>query len=268
METTSFVPNESLALKNLVMILERGPVGQRYNMTILCDLYQVKRRALYDFVVVGTTFGACSRKTNNDFEWLGLKKFMESIPAMAEKFEVECSNQSLESLFDCSDQPLLGKLATYIIKLFVYLHETKIDIRQAAKLFSQEGTKYKTMLRKLYTLISCFEVAGVITRTTFSGEIQLLIPYTYIVKSPYSIQSLVKNEGNSHIYESHRALFKSRIGSQTKFVPINPIPQQQIQTTFPAISIFSSVPVIAPPFQGFSAVPSIIQMGGHHVAII
>jgi hypothetical protein len=260
MESKTYIPNESLPLKNLITVLEKGSRDKQYNITFLCESNNVKRRALYDFIVIASAFHACYRKTNNEFEWRGLRVFQEAIPTMAKQFETECVSQSILTLFDCSNQPTLAKLAVSLIQLFAYLHENIIDIRQAAKLFAQKGAKYKTMLRKLYTVISCLEVADVVSRTNSSAEIKLLVPFTQH-KSIYSIQNLIQTKddsslSNDKIYETRRVQYKSIVGTPSVFQPQNvPLPsfQPQAQSAFspltslpPNVHIFPSLLQITP----------------------
>ena len=255
-KSTSYIPNESLPLKNLVTILEKNSKNTQYNISILCETKNVKRRSLYDFIVVASAFNACCRKSNNEFEWKGLHFFKETIPLLAKHFETEFRYHSIQVLFDCSNQPTLAKLALSLIKLFVYLNENIIDIRQAAKLFAQQGAKYKTMLRKLYTVISCFEVADVVSRTNSSAEIRLLIPFTQ-PNSVYSIQSLIQNKDtnsstNMNVYDSRRSQYKALVGSPAVFTLAHTVlPPLQHQTVFPPLTS------IAPNASRF---PSILQM--------
>jgi hypothetical protein len=79
-------------------------------------------------------------------------------------------------MFNNSIDPSLQRLAVAIIKLFFYLRVKFLDLRKVGRLFSQRNTKYKTMLRKLYTVATGLELTGIIQKTRVVSEIQLVAP--------------------------------------------------------------------------------------------
>jgi hypothetical protein len=79
-------------------------------------------------------------------------------------------------MFNYSIDSSLPRISMGVVKLFFYLSVKSLDLRKIGKLFSQGKAKYKTMVRKLYTVATGLELAGIIQKTSVVSEIQLLIP--------------------------------------------------------------------------------------------
>jgi hypothetical protein len=83
---------------------------------------------------------------------------------------------TLQGLFNYSADPSLPKISTAVVKLFFYLSTKSLDLRKVGKLFAQGNTKYKTMVRKLYTVAAGLELAGIVRKTDVVSEIRLNAP--------------------------------------------------------------------------------------------
>jgi hypothetical protein len=114
-----------------------------------------------------------------------------------------------------------------------------LDLRQVGKLFSHRKTKYKTMLRKLYTVASSLEIAGIISRTSSVAEIRLNLNAKAVPeRSPMNVMSLLNTESellNGQLYEARRKAFLAEILVQPPPTPrIEPPIAIPITTMFPS----------------------------------
>ncbi|OHT04960.1 hypothetical protein TRFO_27468 [Tritrichomonas foetus] len=195
--------NDTALLKSIITSIECEG-DNLLNMNTVCDKHKAKRRGLYDFLSIGSVFGICSKATPDSFRWHGLEKYKDEMPKIQAQVEQQAkAKYSLMHIFDCSFNSSLQNIALSVVKLFFYLNEDSLDLRQVGKLFSQGKTKYKTMLRKLYTVASSLEIVGIISKTSTVAEIKLKFPlkkYSYqqnqqqSVINACSIMSLLNND--------------------------------------------------------------------------
>ena len=180
--------NETLSLKKLIDSIDIKP-RKSMNVNELCNIYGVKRRGFYDFLSIASLFNICRRISNDSFEWIGFKDVQNIINEIY--IETRSNNNiNLTDDFSCSSNSSLQNISLNVIKLFSYLGVKFLDLRQVAKLFSIGGAKYKTMLRKLYTVATGLELAGIICKTNKVAEIKLLYKISNLKKQINSIKSL------------------------------------------------------------------------------
>jgi hypothetical protein len=160
-------------LKEIVKKLE---LGDRRSVTVeeLAQSHGIKRRGLYDFLSICSALGVCRRSVNNNVvEWLGLQQADWIIASLRNQASSDRHFDDLFPLFDCSDDPSLHRITEAVLRLFFSLGIQLLDLRKVAKLFAQGKTKYKTMLRKLYTVVCGLELAAIVSRTDKVSEIRL-----------------------------------------------------------------------------------------------
>jgi hypothetical protein len=164
--------NETVVLKEAICKLE---IVGHVTMTIddLSQTYGIKRRGLYEFVSICCVFGICRRSSSNSIEWLGLAKAAGAVASIRERALAEPDSESLFALFDYSGEASLPRNAEAVVRLFFSAGLQSLDLRKVAKLFSQGKAKYKTMLRKLYTVVVGLELCGVVGRTAVVSEVRL-----------------------------------------------------------------------------------------------
>jgi hypothetical protein len=185
--------NESLALRNVVISLQSQP-GCCRSIDSLTVEFGLKKRCLYDFVSVCSVFRICHRGADNSLEWFGLDRAEQVIARIREEIEFEASTATLTDLFRDWTDPSLPSLATTVVKLFFYLGAQSLDLRKIGKLLAQGKTKYKTMVRKLYTVATCLERAEIIRKTSVVSEIQLNAPlYAAHNGSKMDVRSLLNS---------------------------------------------------------------------------
>jgi hypothetical protein len=167
--------NESLVLKNIVCELESHRDSSRA-IDELAHAFGIKRQGLYDFIRICTVFGICRLNSSNDLEWFGLQQSSSAIDQIRMDLETEGEKRELSGLFDYSIDPSLPRISVAVVKLFFFLNVRYLDLRKVGKLFAKGKTKYKTMLRKLYTVVAGLEMAGIVNRTHAVSEIHFNPP--------------------------------------------------------------------------------------------
>jgi hypothetical protein len=165
--------NESVVIKQIVRYLELRR-GTKVEITTLAQDFGIKRRGLYDFLSICATFGICRRYSSTHVEWFGIDQADTAINTLREQCRESNGHITLFDVFGSSNDPSLQRLSVAIIKLFFFLRVKFLDLRKVGRIFAQHITKYKTMLRKLYTVAGGLEVAGLIRKTRIGSEIQLV----------------------------------------------------------------------------------------------
>jgi hypothetical protein len=167
--------NEALALKNLVTFLQLHP-GTAHQVDSLACHFGIQRRTLFDFVSICAVFGISRRTSPNTVEWFGLDRGKRAIDGLRAEVDAESQTVALQELFNYSLDPSLPRISIAVVKLFFFLSVKYLDLRKVGKLFAQGHTKYKTMVRKLYTVVVALEITGIVRKTSVVSEIQLNVP--------------------------------------------------------------------------------------------
>jgi hypothetical protein len=136
----------------------------------------MKRRGLYDFVSICAVFGICQRSSSNIIEWFGLDRASDAIDILRAEVHSDDRKTTLRGLFNYSADPSLPKISIAVVKLFFYMSVKSLDLRKVGKFFAQGNTKYKTMVRKLYTVAAGLEIAQIVRKTAVVSEIRLNAP--------------------------------------------------------------------------------------------
>jgi hypothetical protein len=151
--------------------------GTTSTIEALAHCFGIKRRGLCNFLIVCTAFGICRRYSSTKIEWLGIDRSEGVVNSIRERCREDDGQLALHDVFRLSADPSLQRLAVSIIKLFFLLRVKFLDLRKVGRLFANGTTKYKTMLRKLYTAATGLELAGLVRKTKMVAEIQLVIPF-------------------------------------------------------------------------------------------
>ena len=167
--------NETSSLRILVSKLETL-IGKEFNYLSLCSQFSVKRRVLYDFIQIVEPLAIIDRKNNNLFVWNGISNFQTVIPTLLSNLQNETLSHSFVNIFSCSNDSSLVHITILLLKLFCYLNTKTLDLRSVAFLFTQGPTKFKTLIRKLYTVSTSLEVVGILSKTSKVSEVKLLVP--------------------------------------------------------------------------------------------
>jgi hypothetical protein len=187
--------NESVVLRDIIRSLE---LSGHHTISIddLSHTFVIKRRGLYEFVSICSVFGICRRYANSGIEWFGLCRAATALATIRAQTQAEPDSQSLFPLFDYSTDSSLPRLSEAVVRLFFCVGTQSLDLRKVAKLFSQGKTKYKTMLRKLYTVVMGLELAGIISRTTVVSEIRLnaAVPPAEPQGSQFALASILNSK--------------------------------------------------------------------------
>jgi hypothetical protein len=191
--------NEAVALRKAITALELRRCGLQ-SIDGLARDFGLKRRGIQDFLTICAVFGICRRDTNSTVEWLGLDRSGNVIDQIRSEVEADGGDCSgLGRIFDCSMDPSLQRISSGIVKLFFYLGTPRVDVRKAGTLFAQGKTKYKTIMRKLYTVVAGLELAGIVSRTQVVSEVKLNAPLTLMAgTSQFSVPSILNSPNEAH----------------------------------------------------------------------
>jgi hypothetical protein len=174
---------EALVLKRLVRHLESHPHSP-ISIDSLAHEFDIKRRGLYDFITICSTFDICRRITHNSLEWCGISRSIPILKTIRLECRQEPPDRSLKEIFNYSLDASLQRIAVAVIKLFFMLKLKFLDLRKVSRLLAQKNMKYQTMLRKLYTVVSGLEVARIVHKTEIVSQIQFLVPLDIGIELP------------------------------------------------------------------------------------
>jgi hypothetical protein len=168
--------SETVILKRILSYLEvhlQTPIS----IDVLAAEFGIPRRSVSDFVTICSTWRICQRMTHNCVEWLGIDQALPVLKALRQEVQDETADRGLCELFNYSIDSSLQRMALAVVKVFFFLGVKFLDVRKVSRIFAQRNAKYKTILRKLYTVSSVLEVAGIVRRTAMVSEIQLIVTF-------------------------------------------------------------------------------------------
>lgn len=151
----------------------------KFSMRDLCDQFNIRRRVFYDFISILSEFSCCSKIFAEQFVWYGLRNANQCLIEIRNEMERYSKDESipdseLKLSMNCLNKTSLPHIAIALVKLFFYLNTKKLDLREACKfLISSDPKKYNTLLRKLYTVSSRLQVAGILTKTLNVAEVKI-----------------------------------------------------------------------------------------------
>jgi hypothetical protein len=137
----------------------------------------VKRRLLYDFVICLESLRLCTKITTSSIEWRGVARLNDTVRQILEELREEIAEHKTVKNIFCSgrfDEDPFENAAWNIVKMFLYLGTGKLDLRTVAALLTERDVKYKTMLRRLYTVASTLEGLDVVRKTSQTAEVELI----------------------------------------------------------------------------------------------
>jgi hypothetical protein len=184
---------ESAILKRILDYLE-SHLGVPVAVDDLARLHGLKRRCVHECVAVCSVFGICKKNPSGSVQWYGRQQATVSISRLRDEVIHEGQTQPLQKIFDCSRDPSLPRIATSLVKLHIYLGTKFLDLRKVSRLFCSKTIKYKTMLRKLYTVASILVLVAVHRRTTAASEVQLTYPLRPIIDSSLGLEIMLNTK--------------------------------------------------------------------------
>jgi hypothetical protein len=183
--------NDGVALRRILRYLELGPKRQHAIDTLAHD-FGIRRRSLYDFISIFCVFGICRRDANGSVEWVAMNCSIQIVNTLRCEAEREAPNSEIKEVFNAALDSSIQRIARSLVKLFFYLRVKFLDLRQVSRLFAQWNTKYKTMLRKVYTIATSLEILGIVKKTNVVAEIQLIVPLDSEIREPtLNVQGLL-----------------------------------------------------------------------------
>ncbi|OHT09086.1 hypothetical protein TRFO_04669 [Tritrichomonas foetus] len=188
-------------IKGFVAFLDSAGIGQKHSFTSIYDLFQVKRRRLYDVINVLTAIGCSTRSGTDDMIWNGKTQILNQLKVLKENYRINNMNMSIDELFPVNNCVSLSSLTVAFLLLFAALNFDTIDLRNACAFFSRQTNRYKTTLCKMYQIILILGALDVVSKTQSVCQIKLLPPY-YDILVDGNRQDNLKQIGHSISYNN------------------------------------------------------------------
>ena len=172
----------------------------------------IQHRRLYDFFNLLTALGVCKMVQKGQLCWVGMDEIGITIKNWYANLEIQAINKGFTEIFNFGSSPSLGNLAMYFIGLYLYLNVETLSVKQAAAVFHDGKSDIRSLERRLYLVISCLEVIGMLRHSTKCGQYKLkinrqeIINYAWNVRRenaleelPIQIEGLLSRIGESFI---------------------------------------------------------------------
>ena len=218
MEGKPIVANDTILLKQIIERISKCDT-KVFNINELCLKYSIKRRLLYDFLSIASIFNVCEKINSESFRWNGLVGIEVMLQQIKAGLVREAEVRSMLEIFDCTTTSSIQNIAVSVIKLFLFLGVKFLDLREVGRLFCQRKIKYKTMLRKLYTVASSLEIAGIISRTAVVAEMKLNVVLHPKEAAKMGVISILNTESelaSEQIYERRRKEYNKLIAEMSQ----------------------------------------------------
>ena len=178
---------EADKLGPVIRFLENNK-GQTFVINDLVVKFNIKRRIIYDFLVVLSALMASRKLMHNCFQWGGLDLIPQAI-AMARNEVVSSLRDgfSIRQMFRAPEDDNLERAAWNLVKLYICLQRVALDLRAVAMFFTQAEAKYATMLRRLYSIAASLESLNLVVKTGNTAEIAL-VHEDWIDVAPFDIK--------------------------------------------------------------------------------
>lgn len=222
MEGGRTIANDTNMLRKTIKTISQSSKSV-FGINEVCSEFGIKRRGLYDFLSVSAIFDVCKKTTNDEFLWIGLGGIEGKLKEIQGRLENDAKETSMLDLFNCATNSSIQNVSICVIRLFLYLNVKCLDLREVGKLFCQKRCKYKTMLRKLYTVASSLEIAGIISRTVLVAEIKLNFGPEHDEQSTMDVRSLLNSgteTNNGQNYVERRAAYESYVKDEKAPAPV------------------------------------------------
>jgi hypothetical protein len=145
--------------------------------------------------------------------WIAVSRCAPVVNSIRRDAQEAPPNSEIKEVFNAALDSSIQRIAVALVKLFFYLRVKFLDLRRVSRLLAQGTSKYKTMLRKVYTVATTLEILGIVKKTNVVAEIQLRIPLdsetcdmTLKVASLLNTDDQVKQE---MMYDRRRREFSS-----------------------------------------------------------
>ena len=192
--------------------------------------FRVQSRRVYDFFNVFGTLGVCNTENKSSISWVSMKKAMETIKQEYIKLEHEAQYKTISELFTLKQSQGLGSIGLSFLLLYFYLNTQVLNIHDVSALFLPMAYDRKSLERRLYLVLSMFDLVGFVKHSQRTGDYTILIDMKPIInegmksiqnecKTPCSILSLLSKVSEpymEHIFEARRQQFTSVITEEPK----------------------------------------------------
>ncbi|OHT10596.1 hypothetical protein TRFO_19996 [Tritrichomonas foetus] len=145
----------------------------------------VSSKRLYEMMNVACVIGACRKCEGSLYIWQGVDKIKHRLIQLFAETEAEACQVDMAKMFKVKSPPSIEELTTKFLKLYFYLGKQSIEIRDAVLLFSANGSKSQTILRRLYCIANILATFQVIDHPHHRAQFIINIDVTLLAKHYY-----------------------------------------------------------------------------------
>lgn len=170
-ETFYNFPGESVSLSSILSYLEMR-CNDKIDVNDIVSQFCVKRKTVFDLMSIMCSLGIASKSGPCEYTWKGIERIDDAIVFVMQTRE-GAPVRTLSQEFFCAKDASLGNISLSLLKLFVALGVTKLELRSVAGLFVDDG-RYTSMLRRLVTISSCLQAVGILRLSQDSESVSLV----------------------------------------------------------------------------------------------
>jgi hypothetical protein len=177
------VSQQSHGFNHVISYLEHHRHGTE-SIDILTQEFGLKRRPFYEFLTICCTFGISHRASTNSVQWHGIDQSARVIGTIRRTARESGADDQLKDILTSSVGPSVSEISLAVVRLFFLLRVQSLDIRKVSRVLAQRKAKYRTILRKVYTVACGLELARIVKKTNIASEIQLQVPLDWNSERP------------------------------------------------------------------------------------
>ena len=190
------------------------------NLTVLdvSKKFRVQSRRVYDFFNVFSTLGVCTTQNKGSLSWINLNNAYKTIRLKYLQLEYEAQSKSMTELFTIKQSEGLGSIGLSFLLLYFYLNTKVLNIHNVSALFMPFTADRKSLERRLYLVLSIYDLVGFVRHTHRTGDYTILIDMDPIIqeglqniqskcKQPCSILALLSKINDTYM----DTLFRTRM---------------------------------------------------------
>ena len=207
-------------LISIIKTLEESPSKP---MTIFAIGHNscISSKRLYELMNVACAIGACKKLEGTYYIWQGVDKINQRLVELYESAENEGSTKTLKEMFAVDEKvsPTIEELTTKLIKLYFYLGKHSVEINNVVTLFAANGSKSRTILRRLYCISNVLATFRIIDHPHHKAKFIINVNIDELAKRyyakltkeiiPENCATLLSQPNMAYIHRIHKLRQKS-----------------------------------------------------------
>ncbi|OHT16823.1 hypothetical protein TRFO_12904 [Tritrichomonas foetus] len=223
-------PKLSTIFSDMIIMFEKT---KPQNLTVMgiARNRNIQHRRLYDFFNLLSSLGVCKMIQKGQLSWIGMHEITSTLKEWYAEIEIMAINQTVSDIFSFESSPSLGTIAMKFIGLYLYLNIDALSVRQVLAIFHVGNNDRKSFERRVYLVISCLEIIGLMKRSHRGGQYILLIPRDEIIaygwnsrkdycfeKFPELMEGLLSNINYFNLEKVYALRYKIFLGMMKKSI--------------------------------------------------